>query len=142
MTINTGIGLAGPDRIPTAIDTGVTVAETHREVTLDPITNPHTAVHYVTGAQAHTITNETPHTADPHHAEVFPETVVNLDHIHHTNTTTKHQQDHLPALIKQPGKPKTGNISRSPLMIHHLSTIALMSKPVTQKMIYTRRALS
>ena len=79
--------------------------------------------------------NETPHTADPHHAEVFPETTVDLEHIHHTNTTTKHQQDCLPALIKQPGKPKTGNISRSPSMIHHLSTIAQMSKPVTQKMI-------
>ena len=102
---------------------------------LDPITNPHATVHHATEAQAHTVTNETLHTADPHHAEVFPETAVDLDHIHHTNITTKHQQDHLPALIKQPGKPKTGNISRSPLMIHHLSTIALMNKPVTQKMI-------
>ena len=45
-------------------------------------------------------------------AGVSPETTVDLDHIHHTNTTTKHQQDHLPALIKQPGKPKTGNTSR------------------------------
>ena len=68
--------------------------------------------------------HETPHTADPHHAEVFPETTVDLNCLHHTNTTTKHQQDCLPALIEQPGKPKTGNISRSPLMIHHLSTIA------------------
>ena len=81
------------------------------------------------------VTDETPHTADPHHTEVFPEIAVDPDHIHHTNTTTKHQQDYLPALIKQPGKPKTGNISRSPSMIHHLSTIAWMSKPVTQKMI-------
>ena len=88
-----------------------------------------------TEAQAHIVTNVTPHTADPHHAEVSPETTVDLDHIHHTNTTTKHQQDCLPAPIKQPGKPKTENISRSPLMTHHLSTIALMKKPATQKVI-------
>ena len=90
---------------------------THKEVTLDPITDPHATVHHPTEAQAHTITDETPHTTDPHHAEIFPETAVGLDHIHHTNTTTKHQQDHLPAPTEQPGKPKTGNISRSPLMI-------------------------
>ena len=108
---------------------------THKEVTLGPITDPPAAVHLASEAQAHTVTDETPHTAGPHHAEVFQETAVDPDHIHHTNTTTKHQQDCLPAPIEQPGKPKTGNISRSSLMIHHLSTIALMSKPVTQKMI-------
>ena len=134
-TIKTGIDLAGPDPIHVAIDTGVTVAVTHKEVTLGPITNPHATVHHVTEAQAHTVTDEKPHTADPYHAEVSTETTVDPDHVIHTNTTTKHQQDCLPALIKQPGKPKPGNISRSPLMIHHLSTIALMSKPVTQKMI-------
>ena len=133
MTIETGIDLAGPNPIHTAIDTGVTVTLTNKEVALDPITDPHATVCHITGA--HTITDETPHTAYPHHTEVFPETTVDLDHIYHTNTTTKHQIDHLPAPIKQPGKPKTGNISRSPLMIHHLSTIALMSKPATQKMI-------
>ena len=135
MTIKTGIGLAGPDPVPAATDTGETVAVTHKEVTLDPITDPHATVHHATEAQAHTITNETPQTADPHHAEVFPATAVDLDHIHYTHTTTKHQQDHLPALIKQRGKPKTENLSRSPLMIHHLSTIAPVNKPATQKMI-------
>ena len=95
ITIKTGIGLAGPDPIHTAIDTGVTVAVTHKEVTLSLITDPHATVHHITEAQAHTITDEIPHTADPHHAEVFPETAVDPDHVHHTNTTTKHQQDHL-----------------------------------------------
>ena len=135
MTIKTGTGLAGPNHVPITPDLGVTVAVTLEEVTLDPITDPHTTAHHATKAQAHIITNETPHTADPHHAEVSPETTVDQDHIHHTNTTTKHQQDHLPALMKQPGKPKTGNTSRSPLMTHHPSTIAPMNKPVTQKMI-------
>ena len=135
VTIKTGTGLAGPNPIPIIPDIGVTVTVTHAEVTLDPITNPHVKAHHATEAQAHIISDDTPHTADPHHAEVFPETTVDLDHIHHTNTTTKHQQDHLPALIKKSGKPKTGNIGRSPLMTHHLSTIAQMKKSATQRMI-------
>ena len=89
ITIETGIGLAGPDPIHTAIDTGVRVTMTHEEGTLGPITHPHTAVHHVTEAQAHTITDKTPHKTDPHCAEVFPETAVDPDYVHHTNTTTK-----------------------------------------------------
>ena len=135
MTIETSTGLAGPNPIPITTDIGVTVTVTHEEVTLDPTSNPHATAHHATEAQAHIITDETPHTTDPHHAEVSPETTVDPGHIHYTNTTTKHQQDHLPALIKQPGRPKTGNISRSPLVTHHLSTIALMNKPATWKMI-------
>ena len=120
----------------TATDTGVTVTVTHEEVTLDPITNPHTAANHATEAQAHTVTDETPHTADPHHAEVFPETAVDLDCIHHTNTHHKTSTRTVFQLqLNNLGKPKTGNISRSPLMIHHPSTIALMNKPATQKMI-------
>ena len=135
MTIETGIGLAGQDPIHAVINTGVTVAVTHEEVILGPITNPHATAYHVTEAQAHTTTVETPHTADLHHVEDFPGITVDLDHVHHTNTTTKHQQDHLTALTEQPGKPMTGNINRSPLMIHHLSTIALMSRPVNQMII-------
>ena len=133
--IKTGTGLAGPDPVPITTDIEVTVTVTHKEVALDPTTNPHATAHHTTEAKVHIITDETPHTTDPHHAEVSPQTTVVLGHIHHTNTTTKHQQDHLPALIKQPGRSKTGNISRSPLMTHHLSTIALMNKPATQNMI-------
>ena len=108
VTIKTDIGLASPNPVPATTDTGVTVTVTHKEIALDPITDPHTIAHHATEAQAHIVTDETPHTADPHHAEVSPDTTVDLDHIHHTNTTTKHQQDHLPALIEQSGKPKTG----------------------------------
>ena len=112
MTIQTGIDLAGTDPVHAAIDTGVTVTVTHEEVVLGPITNPHATVHPITEDQAHTIINETPHTTDLYHVEVFTESAVDPDHVYHTHTTTKHQQTHLPALIKQPGKPKTGNISR------------------------------
>ena len=131
MTIKTGIGLAGPNPIPTATDTGVTVRVTHEEVTLDPITNPYTTVIMPQKLNHICYRPDTPHSR----SSLCRSFSRDLDHLHHTNTTTKHQQDHLPAPNEQPGKPKTQNISRSPLMIHHLSTIAPMNKPVTQKMI-------
>ena len=112
MTIETGIGLAGQDPIHAVIATGVPVEVPHEEVILGPITNPHATADHATEAQAHTITNETPHTADPRHAEVSPGIKVDPDHVHHTNTTTKNQQDCLTALTEQPGEPKTGNISK------------------------------
>ena len=135
VTIETGIGLAGPDPIHGVTDTRVTITVTHEEVTLSPITDPHATAHHSTEAQAHTTTDETLHTADLHHAEVSPGITVDPDPIHHTNTTTEHQQSCLTALTEQPGKPKIGNISRSPLIIHHLSTLALLSKPANQTMI-------
>ena len=76
MTIETGTSLAGPDTIHAVIDTGVTVAMTHKEVILGPITDPHATAHHVTEGQAHTATHKTPHAADPCHAEVFPEIIV------------------------------------------------------------------
>ena len=142
MTTETGTGSADLDPVPITPDLGVTVTVTLEEVALDPITHPHVTAHHATEAQAHTVTNETPHTSDPHHAGVSPETTVDLDHVHHTNTTTKHQQDHLPAPIEQPGKSRTISTSRAPSMTHPLNTIALLNRPVTQKMILTRRALS
>ena len=135
MTIEIGTGSADLDCIPIIPDIGVTVTVILTEVALDHITNCHAAAHHTTEAQAHTVTNETSHTTDPHHAGVSPETTVDLDHTHFANTTTKHPQDHLPGPIDQPGKPRTGNTSRSPLMTHPLNTIALMNRPVTQKMI-------
>ena len=93
MTIETGIGLAGQDPIHTVIATGVPVKVPQEEVILGPITDPHATAHHATEGQAHTATDETPHTADPHHADVFPGITVDPDHVHHTNTTTQHQQD-------------------------------------------------
>ena len=67
MTIKAGIGLAGQDPIHAVIATGVPVEVAHEEVILGPITDPHAAAHHIIEAQGHTTTNETPHTADPHH---------------------------------------------------------------------------
>ena len=68
VTIKTGIGLAGPDPIHAVTGTAVTVVMTHKEVALGPITDPPATAHHATETQAHTTTDETPHTADLHHA--------------------------------------------------------------------------
>ena len=135
MTIKIGTGSADLDLAPIILDIGVTVTVTLTEVALDPFTDPHTAAHHATEAWAHTITDETCHTTDPHHAGVSPEITVDPGHTHPTNTITKPQQDHLPAQIKHPGKPRTGNTSKSPLMTHPQNTIALMNRTVIQRMI-------
>ena len=106
MTIEIGTGSADLNLTPITPDIGVTVTVTLAEVTLDPFTDPHAAAYHAAEAQAHTITNETLHTADPHHTGVSPEITVDPGHTHPTNTITKHQQDHLPAPIKKCWKTK------------------------------------
>ena len=56
--------------------------------------------------QVHIATDETPHTEDPHHTEVFPGIAVDPDLALHTNMTTKHHQNCLTAPTGQPGKTK------------------------------------
>ena len=135
MTIKIGTGSADLDLAPIILDIGVTVTVTLTEVTLDPFTDPHATAHHATEAQAHTITAKTHHTADPHHAGVSPEITVDPGHAHPANTITKPQKDHLPVQIKHPGSPRTGNTSKSPLMTHPQSTIALMNRTAIQRMI-------
>ena len=106
MIIETNMGLAGQDPISTVIATWVTVKVTHEGVILGPITNPHTTAHHATETLVHTTTDETPHTEDLHHTEVLPGIAVDPDHVHHTNTTTKHHQNCLTAPTKHPGKTK------------------------------------
>ena len=135
VTIEIGTGLADLDLTPIILDIGVTVAVNLADVTLDHFTNPHAAAHHTTEAWAHTVTNQACHTSDPHHAGVSPEITVEPGHAHPKNTITKPQQDHLPAQITHPGKSRTGNTSKSPLMAHPQNTIALMNRPATQRMI-------
>ena len=69
--IRRDIGLADRDPIPKVIATGIAVEVTHEGVIPGPITDPHTAAHHATETQVHTTTEETLHTEDPHHTEVF-----------------------------------------------------------------------
>ena len=135
MTIKIGTGSADLDLTPIILDIGLTVMVTLTEVTLDPLTDPHTAAHHTTEAQAHTVTDETCQTIDPHHAGVSPEITVNTGHAHPANTIIKPPEDHLPAQIKHPGSPRTGKTSKSPLMSDPQSTIALMNGTAIQRMI-------
>ena len=135
MPVEIGTGSADLDLTPVIPDIGVTVTVTLAEVTLDSFIDPYTTAHHATEAQAQTVTNKTLHTADPHHAGVSPEITVDPGHTRPANTISKHQQDHLPALIKHPGNPKTGNTSKSPLVTHPQNTIALMNRTATQRMI-------
>ena len=129
MTIEIGTGSADLDLTPIIPDIGATVAVTLAEATLDPFTDPHTTAHHATEALAHTVTDKTLHTADPHHAGVSPEITVDPGHMHPKNTITTHQKDQLPALIEHPGKPRTGNTSKLPLMTCPQNTVALMNRP-------------
>ena len=135
MTIKIGTGSADLDLAPIILNIGVTVAMTPIEVTLDLFTNPHTAAHQATEAGAHTVTDETCHTADPHHAGDSPEITVDPGHAHPANTITKPQEDPLPAQIKHPRRQRTGNTSKSPLMTHPQNIIALMNRTAIQRMI-------
>ena len=89
VTIEIGTGSADLDLTPIFLDIVVTVKVTFAEVDLDPFTNPHAAAHHATGAQAHTATAETLHTADPIHAGISPEMTVGPGHAHPANTITK-----------------------------------------------------
>ena len=135
MTIEIGTGSADLNLAPIILDIGVTVTVTLTEGTLDPFTNPHATAHHATEARAHTVTNETHHTADLHHVGASPEITVDPGHAHPANTITKPQEDHLPAQIKHPGRPRTGNTSKSPLMTHPQNTIALMNRTAIHRMI-------
>ena len=135
MTIEICTGSADLDLASIILDIGVTVTVTLAAVTLDLFTDPHIAVHHATEARAHTVTNGTCHTADTHHAGVSPEITVDTGHAHPANTITKPPKDHLPAQIKLPGRPKTENTSKSPLMTHSQNTIALMNRTAIQRMI-------
>ena len=134
MTIDIDTGSADLNLAPIILDTGVIVAVTLTEVALDLSTDPHATAHHATESRAHTITAKTHHTADLHHVGVSPEMAVDPEHTH-PNTITKPQKDHLPVHIKWPGSPRTGNTSKSPLMTHPQSTIALMNRTVVQRMI-------
>ena len=135
--MTTGIGTDSVDLnlAPITLDIGVTVTVTLTEVTLDPFTGPHTIAHHTTEAQAHTATNKTHHTTDPHHAGISPEMTVDPEHANPINTITRPHKDHLPVHIQYPGSPKIGSTNRLQSMTHPQSIVALMNKTVIQRMI-------
>ena len=135
VTIGIGTDSVDLDPTPITLDIGETVAMILTEVTLGPFTGPHIIAHHATEAQAHTTTNETQHTADPHHIEIFPEMTVYLGHANPPNNITKPHKNHLPVHNQHPGSPRIGSTSRLQLMTHPQNIIALMNRTVIQRMI-------
>ena len=87
----TGIGLTGPDHIPTARDTEVTAGVIQREVVPGHITDAHTGAHHATDTQTHIVIDGIHHIKDLHCTEVFPhilEITVDLYHVPHTKILT------------------------------------------------------
>ena len=134
-TIGIGTGSVDLNLTHITLDIGVTVALILTEVTLDPFIGPHAIAHCATGAQAHTTTAETHHTAYPHHAGILPEMTVDPEHTNPTNTITKPHKDHLPVHNQHPGSPRIGSTNRLQLMTHPQNIISLMNRTVIQRMI-------
>ena len=133
-TIGKDTGSADLDLTHITLDIGVAVTVILAEVALDPFTGPHAIAHFTTGAQAHTATTETYHTADPHHARTLPEMTVDPEHTNPTNTITKPHKDHLPVHNQHPGSPRIGSTNKLQLMTHPQNIIALMNRTVIQRM--------
>ena len=134
-TIGIGTDSVDLDATHITLDIGVTVTVIIAEVTLDPFTGPHIIAHCATEVQAHTATAKTPHTVDPHHAEISPEMTVDPGQTNPTNTIPKLHKDHLPLHNQHPGSPRIGSTNRLQLMTHHQNIIALMNRTVIRRMI-------
>ena len=135
MTIETGTDSVNLDLAHITPDIGVTVIVILTEATLDHFTGPHAIAVHATGAPAHTTTTMTHHTADPHHADISPEMIVDPKYINPLGNTTNLQKDHLPVHNQHPGSPRIKGTNRLQLMIHHQNILALMNRIVTQRMI-------
>ena len=135
MTIGTGTDSVALNLTHITLDIGVTVAVTLTEVILDHFTSPHAITLHATGAPAHTTTAETHHIADPHHAGISHEMIVDPEHINPTNTITNPHRDHLPVYNQHPGSLRIGSTNRLQLMIHPQNIIALMNRTVIKRMI-------
>ena len=134
VTIETGTDSANLDLTHTTPDIKVTVIVIPTEAVLDHFINPYAVAPHVTEVPAHTITAMTHHIADPHHIDIFPETV-DPEHISPAGNIINQHKDHLPVHKQHLGNIRTKDTNRSQLMILPQNIIAQMNKIVTQRMI-------
>ena len=105
---------------------------THEGVIPGPITDPHSTAHHTTETQVHTTTDETPHTEDPHHTEVFSRDYsrsrpcTSHKHNHKTSSKLSYSSDQT-AWKNKDRKYKQVTIDDPPS-----NTTDLMNKPVNQ----------
>ena len=135
MTIETVTDSANPDPTHTTPDIEVTVVVIPAEAILDHFINLHAIAPCITGVPAHTATAVTHHIADLHHEDTSPEKTVDPEHISPAGNIINQHKDHLPVCKQHLGNIRTEGTNRSQLTILPQSTIAQMSRIVTQRMI-------
>ena len=135
MTIETGTHSANLNLIHITPDTEVTVTVIPAKAILDHFINLHAVAPHVTEVPAHTATAMTHHIADPHHADISPENIVDPVHIDPAGNILNLHKDHLPVHSQHPGSLRTEGKNRSQLMTLPQNIIAWMNRIVTQKMM-------
>ena len=135
MTIETSTDSADLNLTHITPDIGVTDIVIPTEAILDHFIDPHAIASHVTEVPAHTATTVTHHIADPHHADISPETTVDPEHRNPASNIINLHKDHLPGHSQHPGSLRIESINRLQLTIHPQNIIAQMNRTVFQRMI-------
>ena len=135
MIIEIGTGSVISDPTYTILDTAVTAAMTSTGVTPDHFIGLHIVAPHATEAQVHTATAVTPHIADPHPIETFPEITADPNYTNPTGNITNQHKDLLQAHKQHLGKTRTEDTNRLQLTILPQNTIVQMIRIVTPRMI-------
>ena len=133
VTIETDSG----DHVLTHItpDKGVTAVVIPAEAILDQFINLHTIAPCITEIPVHTTIAMAHRIADPPHADISPEKIVDPEHIDPAGNSINPNKDHLPVHSQHPGSLRIEGTNRSQLTIHPQNIIARMNKTVIQRMI-------
>ena len=134
MTIETDTDSADCILTHITTDLGVTAIVITAEAVLDHFINLHIIALCITEVPAHTAIAVTCHIADPPHADISPEKMVDPEHLDPGNIINPHK-DHLPVHSQCPGSLRIEGTNRSQLTIHPLNIIAWMNSTAIQRMI-------
>ena len=133
--IETGTDSADLDLTHITPDIGVTAVVIPTGTILDHFIDPHTIASCITEVPAHTATTVTHHIADPHHADISPDTTVDPEHRDPANNIINSHKDHLPFHSQHPGSLRIESTNRLQSTIHPQNIIAQMNRTVIQRMI-------
>ena len=135
VTIETGTDSANLNLTHITPDIGVTVRVIPTKAILDHFIDLHAIAPCITEVPAYTATAMTHHTADPHHADIYPEKTVDPAHIDPASNIINQHKDHLPVHSQCPGSPRTEGTNKSQLTTLPQNIIAQMNMIVTQRII-------
>ena len=135
VTIEIGTDSTNLDLTHITPDIGVTAIVIPTGAILDHFINPHAVASHVTEVPAHTAIAVTHHIADPHHADISPETTVDPEHTDPASNIINPHKDHFPVHSQHSGSLRIESINRLQLTIHPWNIIAWMNRTVIQRMI-------